>query len=419
MIVSQSRHCVSCLFFLALISPLQWASADNWTRFRGPNGSGVSRAKTVPVEWDREDIRWTVKLPGAGHSSPVIWEDRLFLTSADVEKGLRYLVCLDALSGRQKWTEEFDFKKHRKHTNNSYASNTPTVDAELVYVLWQSPEGSSLSAFTHEGNREWTTDLGPYRHGQGGATSLMLFENLVVVSNDHGKGSFLAAYNKKTGEEQWKIPREGQRACYSTPCVYQVEGRPVELIFTHCFEGVIGVDPQTGRQNWMMDVFGRFAQRAVVSPFVAGEILFTGSGARGGERNIVAIRPPDDKSEKPREVFRVSNARTPHVPTPVAYQDWLFLWGDNGIVSCVEIATGKTVWRKRIGGNFFSSPICIDGKLYGVDLEGTVIVLNASDQFAELARNELSRPTRATPAVANGMLYVRTRSHLFAIGGTD
>jgi outer membrane protein assembly factor BamB len=169
----------------------------------------------------------------------------------------------------------------------------------------------------------------------------------------------------------------------------------------------------------MIDVFGRFPQRAVVSPFVAGRMVFAGSGARGGERNIVAIEPPADAEARPIEKYRASKTGTPHVPTPVAYKDWLFLWGDNGIVSCQELATGKVIWQKRIGGNFFSSPICIDGKLYGVDLEGTVVVLAASNEFQELARNELGQPTRATPAVAGGILYVRTESHLFAIGGKN
>ncbi len=409
------RWLVGC-WLVGLLFVSSESNAENWTRFRGPNGSGLSEA-TVPVKWDSDDIRWTAELLGAGHSSPVVWEQRLFVTSADVDAGKRYLICLNADSGERNWIKEFDFAKHKKHNNNSFASNTPAVDADAVYVLWQSPEGSSLKAFTHEGDEIWNADLGPYRHGQGGGTSPIVFEDLVVVSNDHGEGSFLGTYDRKTGKERWRIPREGKRACYSTPCVYQPEGHAPELIFTHCFEGVTGVDPRSGKELWMIDVFGRFPQRAVVSPFVVGDLIITGSGARGGERNIVAIRPPAGKEAKPEEVYRISKAGTPHVPTPIAYKDWLFLWGDNGIVSCVRADTGKTVWQKRIGGNFFSSPVCINGKLYGVDLEGTVVVLDASDKFAELARNPLAKPTRATPAVANGTLYIRSESHVFAIGG--
>ncbi|MCA9068210.1 MAG: PQQ-binding-like beta-propeller repeat protein, partial [Planctomycetaceae bacterium] len=248
------------------------ATAENWTRFRGPNGSGISSATTVPVKWSDKDYRWTAELPGEGHSSPVVWGDRLFVTSADGKTGIRYLVCLNALTGEQLWKKQFEFEKYKKHNNNSFASNTPTVDEAFVYVLWQSPESSTLSAFSHQGDKAWTEDLGPYRHGQGGGTSPVIFEDMVVVSNDHGQGSFLAAYDRKTGEERWKVPREGKRASYSTPCVYRPAGQPAELIFTHCFEGVIGVDPQTGKQKWMVDPFGRFPQRAVVSPFVAGDL---------------------------------------------------------------------------------------------------------------------------------------------------
>lgn len=412
-----TRRFLFCLFLFNSTLFLPNVTAENWTRFRGPNGSGVSSATTVPEKWGDKDYRWTAELPGIGHSCPVVWGDRLFVTSADVSNGVRYLLCLNALTGEQLWTKKFEFAKYKKHNNNSFASNTPTVDGEFVYVLWQSPKSSSLSAFSHRGEPAWTADLGAYRHGQGSGTSPVLYEEMVVVSNDHGQGSFLAAYDRKTGEERWKLPREGKRACYSTPCVYEPEGQPAELIFTHCYEGVIGVDPKTGKQKWMVDPFGRFPQRAVVSPFVAGDLVISGSGARGGERNIVAVHPPTGPTATAQEKFRASKTGTPHVPTPVAYKDWLFLWGDNGIVSCLELATGKTVWQKRIGGNFFSSPICIDGKLYGVDLEGTVVVLAASDQFAELARNEIGQPTRATPAVANGTLYLRTESHIFAIGG--
>ncbi len=403
-----------------LIVGLQTAptNAENWTRFRGSNGAGISLATTVPVSWDLDSIRWKAELPGEGHSSPVIWEDRLYVTSADLETGTRYLICLHSRTGKQHWLQEFPLVKYKKHSNNSFASSTPTVDEEFVYVLWQSPEKSSLTALTHEGKQAWSTDLGPYKHGQGGATSPVLFEDLVVISNDHGAGSFLAAYDRKTGNQRWKLPRQGKRACYSSPCIYQPENQSPELIFSHCFEGVTGVDPKTGQQKWMIDVFGRFPQRAVVSPFVANGLIITGSGARGGERNIVAIRPPKDSKTKPEESFRASKTGTPHVPTPLAYQDWLFLWGDNGIVSCLELATGKTLWQKRVGGNYFASPICIDGKLYGVDWEGTVVVLKASDQFEELARNELGQPTKASPAVAGGILFVRTESHVFAIGGT-
>jgi outer membrane protein assembly factor BamB len=391
--------------------------AENWTRFRGPNGSGISEAKTVPVKWAEKEINWKAELPGIGHSSPVVWGDRLFVTAADVEAGKRFLICLKTTDGSITWKRTADFAKYRLHSNNSFASNTPAVDANHVYVLWQSKQESALVAFDHDGQEAWRYDMGAYLHGQGGGTSPIVHEGLVFVSNDHSKGSFLVAVDSKAGKEVWKIPRAGKRACYSTPCVFPVAGGESEIVFTHSFEGVIGVASRTGKPSWKVDPFGRAPQRAVGSPLVTDGLVIASSGARVAEKIVVAIRPrPMGDGSKAEEVFRVTKI-APHVPTPLAYNKRLYLWTDTGVVGCVNMKTGKTIWQKRVGGNFFGSPVCIDGKLYSVDLEGNVVVLATGDKYEELARNALGEPSRATPAVADGRLFVRTYSHVFSIGG--
>jgi outer membrane protein assembly factor BamB len=239
---------------------------------------------------------------------------------------------------------------------------------------------------------------------------------LVVVCNDHAQGSFLLAVDRKTGREVWKVSREGKRACYATPCVYRAAGRSDELIFSHCFEGITGVDPASGEQKWMIDVFGTHPQRAVGSPIVYDDLVIANSGALGGEKNVVAVRPwGDGAGVQVEEVYRVTK-NAPHVPTTVAYADLLFLWSDTGIVTCVRARTGQVVWRNRVGGNYFSSPVCIDGKLYGVELSGEVVVIRAADQFELLGRNPLGRPSRATPAVSGGVMFLRSYSHLCSLG---
>ena len=282
-------------------------------------------------------------------------------------------------------------------------------------MLWQSKAGSPLIAYTHQGEEVWRYDLGPYLHGQGGGTSPIIHGESVIVCNDHSKGSFLLALDRRNGKEQWKIPRKGRRACYATPCVYAPEGRPAEIIFSHCFEGISGVDPQTGKQNWMLHVFGDFPQRAVGSPFVVGDFVVANSGARVADKNLVAVRPGKE-GEPAEEVYRLTKG-APHVPSAIAYNGLLFAWSDQGIVTCLDAQDGKEIWRARVGGNFYGSPICIDGKLYCVDLDGTVVVIAAADTFQVLARNPLGESSMATPATAGGVLYVRTASHLFAIGG--
>ena len=346
---------------------------------------------------------------------PVVWGDKVFTTSADVNKAVRYLQCMSATSGKELWRREFKFAKYRHHKNNSSASNTPTVDAEHVYVLWQSKAESPLVALDHEGSEVWRYDLGPYLHGQGGGTSPIVYKDMVVVCNDHKQDSFLLAVDRRNGKELWKVPRQGKRACYATPCVYQVEGRPDELIFSHCFEGVIGVDPSSGKQKWMIDVFGTHPQRAVGSPIVVDDVIVANSGALVGDKNVVAVRP-NPAGDKADEIYRISR-NSPHVTTVLAYDGLLFLWSDQGIVTCVEADSGATVWQKRIGGQYFGSPVCVDGKIYCTSSDGEVVVIAASKDFAELGRNQFGESSHATPAISGGRMFIRTLSHLYCIGG--
>lgn len=402
---------------LTTIWLFQAGYAAEWNRFRGPNGSGVSDVSTVPVEWTEADYNWVAELPGKGHSSPIAWGSRIFVTAADEKGGVRSVIGLDAADGSEVWRKDVAFTPYKKHKNNSFASSTPAADANHVYVLWHSKTSSPLIAYTHDGEKVWEYDLGPFKHGQGGATSPMVHEDIVFVANDHSAGSFLLAVDRMTGKELWKIDREGKRACYGTPCVNSPSDRPAEIIFSHCYEGIIGVDPKTGDQNWHIDVFGRASQRALGSPIIAGDFVVASSGGVNGDRQVVAVNPRgSDDGVEVDEVYRVIR-QAPHVPTPLVYGDWMFLWSDAGIVSCVARDSGKVVWQKRVGGNFVGSPICINGRLYGVDLEGEVVVVAASDEYEELARNPLGHPTRATPAVCNGALIVRTESHVYSIGG--
>ncbi len=402
----------------ALSAAASIASAQEWTRFRGPNGSGVSDATTVPTSWTEKDYNWQIELPGEGNSSPVVWGDKLFVTSADVAAGRRYVLCINTTDGAVLWKRDFKFDKYRKHKNNSFASNTPAVDADHVYVLFQSPDSSPLIALDHAGQPVWEYDLGPYNHGQGGATSPIVFGDQIFVGNDHAKGSFLLAVDRNSGKEQWKVPRAGKRACYATPCVYQAKGRPAEIIFSHCFEGIRGLDAKTGKEMWMIDVFGTFPQRAVGSPIVAGDLIIANSGARVADKNVVAVRlkSTDTGGIEVKEAYRLTRA-APHVPTPLVYGQWLFMWSDSGIVTCAKAHTGEQVWQKRVGGNYFGSPVCVGGRLYCIDLDGNVVVLAASDKFEELARTPLGSGSRSTPAISNGVMYLRTLTHLYSIGG--
>jgi len=392
-------------------------AGPQWSRFRGPNGSGVSQAKTIPLRWTPDDYNWKLELPGAGHSSPVLWDERLWLTSADPETGQRWLLCFDAIAGKELWRKGFAFEKHKKHNNNSFASSTPAVDAERVYVLWQSKAASSLVALDHQGKELWTFDVGPFLGGHGGAVSPIVYDDLVILGNDHEGPSSLIALEADSGKLRWRMERHSTRATYATPCVYQPPGRKPELIFSDWEHGVTSVDPLTGEQNWEVSVFGSQKERAIGSPVVAGDLVIATCGFVTAKKHLVVLRPhATAEGVQVEEVYRIERA-VPHVPTPVIYNNLLLLWSEQGICTCVELETGEQVWQERVGGRFSGSPVCVDGKLYAIDEDGVVVVLAASREFQELARNDLGELSRSTPAVAHGRMYLRTASHLICIGG--
>ena len=403
--------------FCGLLVTVQYAAAEDWPRFRGVNGQGVS-STPAPAEWTDRHRRWSVELAGAGHGSPAIYQGKVFVQAA--QDARRSVMCIDASSGQQLWRQDVPYKSYKKHRNNSFASSTPAVDDEHVYVLWQSREASPLTAYTHDGEKKWVYDLGPYLHGQGAGTSPIVAGNLVVVCNDHSKGSFLLAVDRQTGREIWKIPRQGKRACYATPCIRPLPDGGHEIIFSHCFEGVIGVDPATGKTRWHVDVFGRFPQRAVGSPILWDQLVVASSGAALGEKNVVVVRAANGQAAQVAKIGRSA----PHVPTPLVYRGTLFLWSDAGIVTAYGAAEAGAssggelpkIWQQRVGGKYYSSPICVGGKLYNIDETGTVVVLDAGERFQLLAKNELNQTTRASLAAADGVIFVRTQTHLLAIG---
>jgi outer membrane protein assembly factor BamB len=410
-------HLCSALTALLASSPL---SAQEWTRFRGPNGSGISSAKTVPTKWTTDDFNWKVPLPGVGYGSPVIWGNRLFVQCDDKKGAKRIVLCVDTQTGKTLWKKTYDSKTHRKHRKNSYASSTPTVDSEHVYFCWATPGKLSLRAFSHDGKEAWDTDLGPFKGGHGFAGSPIVYKDSIILANDQDGKSSLISVNKKTGKVQWNVPRNSLRITYSTPCIYERAGRPAELIFTNWKHGITGVDPQTGKTNWELSVFDQsHKERAIGSPVVSGELVIGTCGFVTAQKHVVAVRPGDPaKPSDVKEVFRIEKA-VPHIPTVLVYEKRLYLWSDKGIVTCCDAITGKQIWQRRVGGNFFGSPVCVAGRLMSISNKGEMIVLATGDTYKLLAKNSLGVPCQCTPAIANGRLFIRTESHLISIGGPE
>lgn len=424
---------ILCVVAVSLLLILPASAEDGlWNRFRGPNGSGISNAQTVPVQWKEKDYNWKIDLPGPGHSSPVVWGKRIFVTSGVRATALRTLLCVDANTGRTLWKREDPSKTYPQHRDNCYATATPAVDADGVVITWSTPDAILLLALDLEGRQRWRRDLGPLISIHGSGSSPILYQDLVVLANDQedmerspgrkndgpnpaGK-SFLIAVDRKTGRTRWQTDRQTFMNGFSTPCVYQHPSGRAELVFSSTAHGIMAIDPATGKVNWE---FGQpFMDRAVISPVVTSGLVIAGHGAGVRGVRCIAVRPGlPEQGTGPTLAYAVTKA-VPMVPTPLVKDGRLFLWADDGVVSCLRVATGEVIWQERVGGAYYASPIWVDGHLYNVSKAGEVVVLAAADKYEVLGRVPLGEPTFATPAVADGVIYLRTSTHLFSLGGS-
>ena len=417
--MSSQRILWMTLLFLAWTAGvLQSLDANEWSRFRGPNGSGVAPTTEIPAKWTEADYNWRVELPGEGHSSPVIWDDRVFLLSADPETATRYVLCLGVQTGEERWSREFTSESHKIHTRNTFASATPAVDADHVYVAWSTPEKTSFIAFDHEGEIKWDLDLGPFASRHGFGTSPIVFRDLVILSLQQRKpdrdgpstaSSSIVAVDRKSGEIRWQTERLSEVVSYAVPCIYTPPTGDPELICMSTAHGIFSLDPESGEENWAIDVFDK---RTVSSPIVVDGLILGTTGSGAGGNYVVAVQP-EPSPELAYEIRR----QAPYVPCPVAKDGLLYLWSDKGIVTCVRAATGEQIWQQRVGGNYSGSPIIAGDHLYCIDEDGVVVVLAAAEEFKLLGKNPLGEGSRSTPAVADHRLYLRTFSHLVSIGG--
>lgn len=408
--------CTALIIFSTSVS-----QAQQWARFRGPNGQGISYDKNIPVKWTQKDYNWKVKLPGGGHSSPVLWDDKVFITSGDLKTDKGFLLALRVTDGKILWQKEYSLSSYRPNSRNSYATATPAVDADHIYVLWPTPQETILIALDHEGGQIWRRTFGGVycQHGAGG--SPIVFNDIVVFTHEHENStkdtpSSWIALDRKTGRTHWELQRQtGPKTSYSTPCIYSPHTDMPQLIFTSNSHGITSVNPSKGTVVWQAESV--FPARVVSSPVIAGRLLIgsCGDGSRG--KCLVAVNPlANSESFEPAEAYTIGSSTAPYVPTSIANEGLLFTFHDSGYISCLRSATGEQLWREKPAGKFFGSPVWVNSRLYCITTMGEVVVIRAASTYQLLAVNPLGERSHSTPAVADGRIYFRTFSNLISIG---
>lgn len=397
---------------------------QDWARFRGPNGTGISRAKTIPATPGEADVNWKIDLPGMGHSSPVLWGEKIFITTTGDKAGGISVLCLAASDGKLLWRHDFPLKPFPRHQFNSYASSTPVVDADRVYVAWNEAEHFMLTALDHGGKPVWQRDFGPFvsQHGcgispilQGGNVILGNEQDDVTLVKEHPRSgqSFVVAVDARNGETRWRTPRKSAVVAYSTPCIYQPKVGGPQLVFASQGHGLYALDPDSGKPIWE---FPTFDKRCVSSPLLAGNVILGSCGSGGGGNFVTAVRLPPAGEREPQLAYQLKKS-APYVPTGIALGELVWLWSDAGIVTCLDAASGAIRYQERVAGNYFGSPVWVDERLYCVSTEGELAVVAASDHFKLLHRFPLHELCHSTPAVALGRMFIRTEKHLISLGG--
>jgi outer membrane protein assembly factor BamB len=425
-------------------------SAGDWPSFRGHQASGVSDGQNLPDTWNPttgENILWRTPIPGLAHSSPIVWGDTLFVTSAITSRasatfkpGLYgdgdasddrsphrwMLYAIDKRTGRIRWERVAaqGEPRNKRHIKSTYASASPATDGRIV-VAWFGSQG--IYAYDLDGGLRWSVDLGRVDMGAydipayewGPASSPIIWNNLVIVQCDTQADSFLIALNAETGETVWKTDRQ-ELPSWGTPTIVTTAAGP-ELI-TNASNFVRAYDPQTGKELWRL---GGSSKITAPTPVFANGLPIVASG-RAPERPIFAVKPGArgdltlaKDTTASNQVAWSKTGRGSYMPTPIFYRGIVYVLANNGVFDSYEAETGKEIHRQRlplVGSGFSASPVAADGRIYLANEDGEMLVVEAGATFKHIATNSMGEMLMATPALSEGVMYVRGVSTLFAIG---
>ena len=414
------------------------ASAENWPGWRGPRGDGTTD-QTIVLSWDGQsgkNVRWKQPITGVGHSSPIIWEDRIFLTTCIPESRERLLLCLDRTTGQERWSKTvLEARLESKHARNSYASSTPATDGQYIYVTFLEasdeqilapnvgserlihPGKMVVAAYDFDGNQKWMVRPGQFISAHGLVSNPVIWRDTVIVNGDHDGDSYLVALDRETGDLAWKTPRRHRTRSYVTPIIRHVAGRhQLVLSGSKC---IASFNPDNGSRLWNVE--------GPTEQFVAS-MVFDGNRffAVGGypTHHVMAIRPNGMGDVTDSHVlWHKTNVRA-YVPSPVVVDDFLLVADDRGTANCFDTRNGKRLWQTRMGNHYRCSLLAANGPdgsrlVMLLASDGTAKLLRPGPKLEVVAENALGEDVHASPAVADGQLFLRGEEHLFCIAKSE
>lgn len=387
------------------------ASAENWPCWRGPRGDGSSLDDGVPTRWsDKENIAWKVEVPGTGHASPIVWQDRIFIASCREDAKQRILLCFDRTNGKLLWESlVLESPLESKHQLNSFASSTPATDGKLVFTTFLDRDEMVVAAYDFAGQQKWLVRPGGFSSKHGYCSCPVLFEDKVIVNGDHDGDAYLVALDRATGKTLWKVDRENKTRSYSTPIIRQIDGRTQMILSgSKC---VASYDPHDGSRHWIID---GPTEQFVASLVFNGKLLFLTAGFP--ELHMMAIRPDGRGNVTDTHIAWRTTKGASYVPSPIAVGDYFLAISDGGVASCFDADSGDRRWMKRLGTHYSSSLITAGGLVYFGSDEGNTTVVRPGAELDVVAENKLGEYCYASPAISDGQIFLRGEKHLYCVG---
>jgi outer membrane protein assembly factor BamB len=388
------------------------ALAEPWPGWRGPRSDGTCLESNITANWDPTNAVWSAEIPGQGHSSPSVWNDRLCLTTALPATQDRILLCLDRASGKILWQQTVVQGPLEKiHKENSYASSTPATDGERVYATFR--VGDDIVVAAHDlasGKQLWQVKPGSHAGEWGFNNEPVLYQDKVILDGDSKGDSFLVALGRSDGKTLWRVKRTHQGISYSAPFIRRLAGR-MQLI--QCGDRcVTSFDPDTGRQIWTVE---GPSEEFVATPVYSEETGLVYISSSWPKQNLLAIRPDGRGDVTQTHVAWHDNKGAPYVPSMIVAGGYLLTVNNSSVAFCYEAATGNVLWQEKLGRHH-ASPVLVGGRVFFINDDGEINVVKPGKQFERVAQYQLGEPCYASPAISDGQVFLRGFRHLICLG---